>query len=533
MIFLRTAVVDENVAGASPFVSVEQPVGIADGDLLVLAVTVNATDVVVTPPDASWTRVAHTDKTAGVSLWVWWKFALNEPVRWVFSFDSSVEAMAAVAVYGGADGWEPVEAYAAQHNAAAGTAAVGGFSTSVGDEELVLFVSSDTAGTFTPATGFQSVASTVVNGALAVHRKQYGAPTVVSGLTVPFSVAGETCSFAVVLRPSVSKLSLDDVRKLLVGGLPADADRVYDLDGGGSFYKLFQAVALAAKQVAFDLVELCQLEILPRFARYKLPDWERVFGLTTTRQAQVGSIPARQAQVVSSWREAAGLGSTRAAITAILGPLLGYDVGTEVEIVTTDRDLLSAEHRYSTESVVSVADGDSGTFGFTTIDGGKVSTGGARVLLEYGTGSGAIVVRLTAPDGTTKSWDVNIDGQAMDLLFGVEFVDAEMMGPWLLEFQNDSGGLVEAIMTVFVEGVTDGRNDGQITAAAMFDWGVYADPAHLGENGLSADLVAARRAVQRIAFAHTQGNLLQSLTPYPDEDAGLHAAIPDECIPTA
>ncbi len=538
MIFLRTSAVDDNeAAAASAFVGVATPFGVQDGDLIMVAIAVDASavitpPVVITPPDASWTLVARSGAPGGSNVSLYWKYALNERARWVFSLSLSVFAQGVAAVYGGADGWQPVEAAAIAQTAASASQNIGGVSTSISDEELALFLCFNTEDTFTLA-GYEQKQARLNTDTLAFARRPVGAPSALTATTATLtSGPADGASILVVLRPSASRLSLDDVRGLLVNGLPADANRVYDLDVGGDYYKLFQAIALTAKQVAFDLVELAQREILPRFARYKLPDWERVFGLTTTRAAQVGSVPARQAQVVSSWREAAGLGSTRAAITAILGPLLGYFPTTEVEVVTTDRDALRFEHSYEPAASIILPAASQATFTFETVDGGKVSTGGARLEVDYASGAGDLQFELTAPDGSVRSWSTTLDAQAFDIFFGAEFVGAQMTGTWSLLIANDSLGSVELLPIVFVEGVTDGRNDGQLTAAAMFDWGAYADPAHIAENGTPADFAAARRAVQRIAFSHTIGNLLQSLEPYPDVDAGVHSAIPDECIPT-
>jgi hypothetical protein len=113
-------------------------------------------------------------------------------------------------------------------------------------------------------------------------------------------------------------------------------------------------------------------------------------------------------------------------------------------------------------------------------------------------------------------------------LFGIEFANTPIQGSWFLSVTNNSGGTVNFHWSVFVEGI--GPN--QETGGAIFDWGVYADPAHLGESGVPSDFPAARLAIQKIAHSHTVGNLLQSLDPYPDVDVDVHAAIPDECIPT-
>jgi hypothetical protein len=552
MIFLRATAVDNDNTGAVDFVAVQQPIGVEDGDLLVCCVAVDqnlssVTGLIVTPPDASWTLAAHSDRAGKIVNWVFWKYAINEPPRWVFSLSTTCDAQGIVAIYGGADGWQPVEAINSvltDSSEATTSYHTPSSATSLNAEELVLFAAGEGAHSFTAPAGYELTASVQNQGTLAFLRQNKDAAGPVPAGTITYSVTGNGETTLVILRPSAATLSLDDVQGLLVGGLPTDANRVYDLDPGGDYYKLFRSIALASKQVLFDLVELARLEIAPRYARYKLPDWERVFGLTTTRTAQVGTVPARQNQVVSRWREAAGLGSTLDAISVVLGPLLGYNPTTPVQVLTTDRNLLRIEHSY--EKSETVAGGSSLLYNFTPVDGGMVSKGGARVQLEWGGDytayTGQVDVYLTAPDGAKAHWvHTFVDDRAMDWLWsesvatndGDSLVHVQQGGGWQLEVANNTSGSIDVIATAFIEGVqVDHLAPRQETAAAMFDWGAYADPAHLSESGVPADFTAARQALKRIAFAHTNVNLIQSIDPYPDVDSGLHGSIPDECIPT-
>jgi hypothetical protein len=81
---------------------------------------------------------------------------------------------------------------------------------------------------------------------------------------------------------------------------------------------------------------------------------------------------------------------------------------------------------------------------------------------------------------------------------------------------------------LFVEGLARGQS----TGGAIFEWGVYVDPAHVGENGTAADLAGARLAIKRLKHAHTVGSLIQSLAPWPDISSGINSSIPDEWLPT-
>ena len=530
MIFLRTSGVDDVPAGSNLFADVAAPVGMRDGDLVLVGVAVDTADTTVTAPEG-WTRVFRTDPSRAVSLAVFWKIALNEPARWSFELSAAVDCQAAVAVYGGAEGWNPIEIATAAGTVSSATQNTPAGATALDNEELALFLAAGAVGTFTPAGDYDEIAAKSNGGSIAIHRLAKPIAGSIPAGTVMFSTPADGASVLVALRPSDSEVSVDDARQIIIDGFPRGVERVYDLEQGGDYFKLFQSIALAAKQTVFDLVELLRREIVPQFSRYLLPEWERVFGVTTTRAAQRGTVPDRQAQVISRWREASGLGSTRAAVTAILGPLLGYNPTTEVEVVTTDRDLLRIEHSYDLGSQT-IASSGTASLTFETVDGGKVSDGGARVQLEYGAGSGSFAVLLVAPDLTFKSWTVDLDGQALDLLFGAEFAGAQMDGLWHLVVFNNTAGSLTLIPTAFVEGVQpDHLSVRQDTAAAMFDWGAYADPVHMGENGKPADMDAARAAIQRMAFAHTIGNLLQSIEALPDVDVGADSAIPDECLP--
>ncbi|MEO9192167.1 MAG: hypothetical protein ABI445_00790 [Polyangia bacterium] len=537
MILLRTSGVDNNSAGASQFVAIPLPVGIQDGDLIVVAVAVDNAGISITPPDAGWIKAFRTDPSRGVSIAVYYKTAINEFERWVFTLSSSANAQGVAAVYSGADGWHPVEFVSAAATLASASQAVGATQTSLDAEQLVLFVCTDAVSTLTAPAGYLTAQTRQNVGTLALMQQQRASAGLVPASTVSTTGTPNGASLLIILRPSASTVSVSEARELFVQKLPADVDRVYDLDAGGDYYKLFQSVAMLAKETAYDLIDLLRLEVLPRFAIYKLPDWERVFGLTTTRNAQRGTIPQRQAQVVASWREAAGLGSTRAAITAILGPLLGYNAATPVQVSVTDRDLLRIAHSYSPTAAIPIRGGTFVDYKFSTVDGGVVSSAGLRVALEYSSSPGeSLTVTLTGPDGYAKEWDPVVTTQALDWLFGPEFAGKNISGRWTLEiFNNAASGTVYVHPTIFVEGVPKNFNEnvyGQATGASIFEWGAFADPAHMGENGTPADLAAVRRAVQRIAFSQTVGNVLQSLVASPDVDAGAHAAIPDECIPT-
>lgn len=532
MIALRAAAVDDNSPGTSEFVSIPQPVGVRDGDLILAAIVVETAGVQIDPPDDSWTEIIRTDPSRTLGIAVFWKTALNEQDRWVFRLSADVDCEGAALIYSGADGAGPIEAYAAALSAAGVVHDVAAAAAAEGGEEIAVFLGAAAAGTYTPAGGLAEIVAKTNGGTISAQARPAPAAGPIAAFTEAFSAASLGCSVAVVLAPSYGTVALEDAHALFLQGFPDGVEEVYDLEPTGDYFKLFRVIAQQLKTFAFDLADVLRRELVVRTSRYVLPDWERRFGLTTSRAATIGTIPQRQAQVVSAWRAAAGQGSSIPAVEGVLGPLLGYSPSTSVEVLECSRSALTVEHTYADLTPLVIADTATGTRSQSiTHHGGIVSTGGVRLELELSSGSGAIDVTLTGPRGDSKTWSIDASGTELTLLFGQEFVGKQIYGIWDLSVTNNSGASITLIWSVLVEGVQVGIQPRQNTAAAIFHWGVYADPLHLGENGVPADFQAARAAIQKMAFAHTVANLIQSKVPFPDVEAGANSSIPDECTP--
>lgn len=158
-------------------------------------------------------------------------------------------------------------------------------------------------------------------------------------------------------------------------------------------------------------------------------------------------------------------------------------------------------------------------------DDSYVSDMGAQVLINVqvaGTAANAFVT-LTGPDGYAINWNL-ADYLSLGVVVGpntvydlalyapqfgpklgadkIHYVRHPIRGIWKLTVKN-----MDTINTasVFVEGV--GRNaagqDG--LGAAMFEWGVLADPALVGSG---ADLIGAADAIRRINHSHLLGSLI-------------------------
>lgn len=538
----KVAAVDSNPTGASPFVSITRPAAVADGDVLLVTIAVNTPGVVVTPPDDSWTQLASSDPAQQLAVAVFWKLALLEPVRWVFALSATVDAEGAMAAYSGADGFSPIDASIVRltPSTAGASTTLGRVSTSMADEELVAFLCARGTVTYGPQMGYLVAAQkqqtgTTTNGTIAIARRGVLPAGLVPSSSYPYAgTAVETIGVLIALRPSYGQLSIEEVYERYLQGFPKGVDRIYDLTPTGDYFAFFMVIATVLKVFGYDLIDLMNVEKNPRFSVYMLPDWERAFGLTNTSTARWGTVPQRQAQVVASFRALAGQGSAPPAITAVLGPLLGYFDSTPVEIIGMSRDTLTLMHSYSHNVLWTIPAGQLRSQVFYVNDGGVVSSGGTRLILEFGAPAGAgAEVHLIAPDGSTsQTWITEGGEDDFELLFDRDTIGSQCGGTWQIVVDNASASDLSIIWTVHVEGCTEDWNEGQTTGAAMFEWGVYADPAHMGENGTPADLNAVRRALARIDFAPTNGSLILAKAGYPNVATGPTSSQPNAFLPT-
>jgi hypothetical protein len=476
---------DSNAAGASLFVGIPRPVGVADGDLVVAAIAVPA-GIQVTPPSSDWLEAAaQTDPARPIGLAVFWTTALNAPRNWVFSLSAAAEAEGLVVVYRNPDPFHPIEVTAAATTAAAAAHAVAGISASLDGEELLVFLAADAAGSYTPAAGFVPFGARVqTSHTLEAHRRQLQTAGARPAFNVAFSGAADGVSLVLVIAPSYGTLSFDDARERLISAMPEGLDGLLDFTVGGDFYRLFSAIGALMKIHVFDLVDLVRQEIVPYLSRYKLPKWEEAFALLPTRTAQFGTIPQRQAQVLGSWRAAAGQGSSIPVAQQILATLLGYNPTTPVQIIESDAGELYLEHSHGITADVALPAGVTTSIPMVVDEGGKLSQAGVRLRLVLSTGAlQQYTFTLRAPNGTSKTWDRGWDSTPL-VLYGIEFADLALVpGIWTLDIFNGSGAPATLFAGPLLE--LDGIARNQDTGGAIFWWGVYADPLHLGENGVA------------------------------------------------
>lgn len=333
-------------------------------------------------------------------------------------------------------------------------------------------------------------------------------------------------------------LSSDQVCDLILQLLPVGAARLYGLRRrAGDPYNFYAAVADSLKAFWYDGIAILRQEINPATTAYKLGEWEAALGLSQTPIALGGNGTARRAQIISKLREQGAF--TVANIKAILGPLLGISPAN-VTVVETNFASVKAAHTYSNGLGMSVAANGTTTQAVSVQDGGVVTPGAAIVNLTLTTtnpeqlsfslsapvvGNAARQTAFAAAAGVLPAGAL-VGGSAVVRFTGVAGL-AFTPGYWLLQVSTGAVACTVASWSLLVEGTT-ARQD---TAGARFWFGVYADPAHLGETG-ATNLAAARAAIQRVAPAFGQGRLLQSISgAWPDTSSGVNAAIPDEFLP--
>lgn len=537
MISLVSYGTDSNAAGDSQFCGFVQPIGIEDGDLVIVCVAVADPSITIAPPSPEWTQIgAQTDVTQPIGLVAFWTTALNLPSNIVFEASAIAEVSGVLMAYRGADAFAPVEVSGALLTASASTHNVAGLTAALHDEAAVLFLASGALGTYTPASGFQLAArKQQASSTLEAQHRPLPNAGPLAAFSETFSSPAAGASLLILLAPSPSQTTYADAYDRIFEMLPQGIDNVLDFtQGTGDFYKIVWVIGALFKTYQFDVLDIARNEVVPYLSRYMLPIWERVFGLASSRTAQLGTIPQRQQQVLGFWRAAAGQSATLDRIRATVGPLLGYNPTTTAEIVEADASNLKLQHSYMPQAPqdYTVTDGGSAdVYFYVSGDGGRISNAGVQLEIQFDTGDlDGVTLSLFSPSSHTATWAKAWTRTPLRLFAATEFADSAMQGYWRLHIENASGSTITLYDGAQLRVAGMGRN--KQSGGAIFTWGVLVDWAAIGESGTPADFAAALRAIKKLAQSHTIGSLLQSAEPWPGETVGEHAAIPGQCIPT-
>lgn len=333
---------------------------------------------------------------------------------------------------------------------------------------------------------------------------------------------------------SASGLTSDQVFDLLMQLLPRNADALYGLlHKSGDPYNVFAGEADGFKAYCLDAIATARAEVSPLTTTVKLPEYESWTGLTQTIIALTGSTQQRRNQVISKLREQGA--STVNNVIAILAPLLGMFPGN-VQVVESNQAAITTAHTYTNSTGASIGANSSVSQTVLVNDAGVVSDAGAQVTVTVtSTNPEQLSFTLTTPAGVnayTMPAGTIPAGSVTSVAFKVSVIPSAgasfTYGTWTFQVNTGAATCTLVSWALFVEGIAQGQD----TGGARYWFGVYADPAHLGETGASANFAAARAALARITPAHAVACLLQSISgAYPDTTSGANAAIPNECLP--
>ena len=272
-----------------------------------------------------------------------------------------------------------------------------------------------------------------------------------------------------------------------------------------------EAITTAVRVHGADAVDRLRAEFRPHTAVEKLPDWERLFGLSESRGARYGSLEGRRSQIVARWREhgASTLDNIQAALAAVLGYV--------PEVREHGRAFFTARNTAPVPATpVTIAANADTSVVIAVADNAPASRAGARLTVSLTTAAAEdLDVQLEGPDGTTVSWPAPFGSGAVAgaafVLYAPAFAEKRVDGAWTLTITN-RGAQVGALGTgsaLLVEGIGRGAAGSEGRAANLFAWTVLVDPAQLAS---AADVDFARQLVARWNPGHCRGYLAVKAT---------------------
>lgn len=321
-------------------------------------------------------------------------------------------------------------------------------------------------------------------------------------------------------------MSWQELKSALLAGFPPGVEDIWNFEATPG--QNLEAIAQLVESELVEPLDALATEVNPITAEANLPRWERALGIT----APAAAIAQRRAVVVSRLREL-GRTVTRPMVQGVLAPLLDLADASQVVVIESDRDAQRALHSYPWTGSTSFT-ATPATIYFRVLDDAAVSPAGAQVdiTVTYSDAS-LIVATLTAPDSTVVTVSGFARGAASGTTFRLYFkgvagaaVGGARGGTWSLAISTTgagSGSITAA--SLFVEGTgRDGTLHDGLGAAVWF-WGVMVEDDKIGPN---ADLVAARRALQRVRYACRPASLLRRSNGPGKLAAGHYAAIPGD-----
>ena len=181
-------------AGVVATHNITNPGGFANGDVLVLVLSVSGGSSTALTPPAGWTLRLRIDNGTDVSLFVYTKTAASEGAQWQFSANPAAEIAGDILSIAGGDPQAPFVLLNGQVNVSGTDAPFPDYATGSFADVALLFTAAVGNITFTSPTGYTEladVADATAPAPMACHvsRKVHGYPTSVSGLSDTLSGA--------------------------------------------------------------------------------------------------------------------------------------------------------------------------------------------------------------------------------------------------------------------------------------------------------------------------------------------------------
>lgn len=312
-----------------------------------------------------------------------------------------------------------------------------------------------------------------------------------------------------------------EVAALLKSLLPKGIERWMEIEeGDGGIGDLLLAMAAEANADGFAVVDRLALEANPHTSVQSLPEHEAAIGVDRSKIAQYGTNAARQAHLVSRWRERGTPTPSRilAAVQALTGP-------TAAELIETSRSILTAALWYNIPAaylnypITASADTE---IPIIAADNAPASNAGARFTVRITHPSiEDLYLIMYAPDGTASSRYYFGSGSVTGQDFVFYWPGASglgISGAWrfVISDGGGAGGTIDDpagdyINGLSVEGIgrtVFGGPEG--LGSAIFDWAIAVNEAVAST--ATYDRTAVGDTVRRWNPTHTNGRLALYMT---------------------